>query len=167
MTEETPAQNIRRKKMRTTAITGTAGEHYVAYRLARMGYLPALTRGGSPSVDILVANQTGTGTLGIQVKTSTWAWYQYKRDKQKPNFWNWDVNPKATTLKGDRLFYAFVDLRDDPKDHQEPVVFIVPSKDVTELVKKKHTRKMFWIYEADEQKYKERWDYIEAVLKQN
>jgi hypothetical protein len=71
-----------------------------------MGYLPALTGGGLPSVDVLVANPTGTKTVGIQVKTSTWAWYQYKRDKQKPNYWIWDVNPKAITLRRDRLLHS-------------------------------------------------------------
>jgi len=68
-----------------------------------MGYLAALTRGGSPSVDVLAANASGTNTVGIQVKTATSARYEYKRDKQKPNYWIWDVNPKAVFLKGDRL----------------------------------------------------------------
>lgn len=145
-------------------MTGTAGEHYVMYRLARMGYLPALTRGGSPSVDILVANSDGTRTIAIQVKTSTSAWYQYARDTEKPNYWIWDVNNRATTLRADRLFYAFVDLRNGSDEKKEPEVFIVPSNDVADLVKEDHTKYMFWIYEEDVHKYREMWDLITSLL---
>jgi hypothetical protein len=51
---------------RSTAITGTAGEHFVAARLAGMGYVVALSRGGSPGVDLLIATQDGSRTdLGV------------------------------------------------------------------------------------------------------
>ncbi len=56
-----------------TLIVGTAGEHYVAFRLAQLGWVVALPRGGSPAVDLLVSNMTGSRTVTIQVKTAEWA----------------------------------------------------------------------------------------------
>jgi hypothetical protein len=148
---------------RTTAVTGTAGEHFVAYCLAKRGLLPALTRGGSPSVDILVASQDGGSTVAIQVKTSSWARREYKR-KKETNYWLWDVGAKALTRKGERLLYAFVDLRDGAPDNCGPTVFIVPSEKVCEQIKPEHTRYMFWIPEGQEAQYKERWDLITDLL---
>lgn len=37
---------------RASTLTGAAGEHFIAYRLSAMGYPVALTRGGSPTVDL-------------------------------------------------------------------------------------------------------------------
>ena len=54
-------------------LTGTAGEHYVAFKLSSLGYVAALAREGSPTVDILVSNLEGSKTLAIQVKTTEWA----------------------------------------------------------------------------------------------
>jgi len=66
---------------RATALTGAAGEHYVAFYLSALGYPVALTRGGSPTVDIMAGSLDGEHTISIQVKTSNWA----KRDfKKKP-----------------------------------------------------------------------------------
>lgn len=54
-------------------IIGGAGEHYVAYALSCFGYIPALAREGSPTIDLLVSNLIGSRTLAIQVKTTAYA----------------------------------------------------------------------------------------------
>lgn len=73
-----------------TSITGAAGEHFVAARLAAMGYVVALTRGGSPTADILVSTQSSDRTIALQVKTATWARRDYKRARSQPNnHWEW------------------------------------------------------------------------------
>jgi len=56
---------------RATTLTGAAGEHYVAYKLSAMGYPTALTRGGSPVIDLMVGDLSGNGSVSIQVKTRT------------------------------------------------------------------------------------------------
>jgi hypothetical protein len=144
-------------------MTGTAGEHYVAYCLSRRGLLPALTRGGSPSVDILVASRDGSNTVSIQVKTSSSAKREFVRKKQ-PAYWLWDVGERALTANAPRLFYAFVDLRYSETEPLDPVVFIVPSSDVCRQLKPKDARYMFWIEEGHEHEYKERWDRLEEAL---
>jgi len=151
---------------RATSLTGAAGEHYVAYVLSALGFPVGLTRGGSPTVDILVSDVEGKKSISIQVKTSNWAWRKYSK-KVEHNHWEWDVGAKGKTLSGDSIFYAFVDLRwDESKSlsenlEEEPVVFIVPSEDVEkELGDKNYSRYMFWILENDPHRYRNNWNTI-------
>lgn len=147
---------------RTSALTAAAGEYYVAFQLSARGYCVGIPRANTPAVDLLVANQTGTKTLAIQVKTSSWARRDRKRDPSKSH-WEWDVGERAVTLRGDNLFYAFVDLRGD--SGERPEVFFVPSNVVAdEMQGPDWTRYMFWIYDTDAGKYRERWEIIERIL---
>ena len=50
-------------------LTGDAGEHYVAYCLARLGIDPALLRKNSKGADVL-ATIGGSRVLSLQVKAS-------------------------------------------------------------------------------------------------
>lgn len=147
---------------RTSALTAAAGEYYVAFQLSARGYSVGIPRANTPAVDLLVANETGTKTLAIQVKTSSWARRDRKRNPSESH-WEWDVGKRAVTLRGDNLFYAFVDLR--WAKGEPPVVFFVPSNVVAdEMGRLSRTRYMFWIYDTDAGKYRERWDIIERIL---
>lgn len=95
---------------RATALTGAAGEHFVAFQLSAMSYPVALTHGGSPTVDLMVGDLTGSATVSIQVKTSNGAWRAFKK-KPENNHWEWDVGKKGVHLRGESIFHAFVDLR--------------------------------------------------------
>lgn len=144
---------------RATALTGSAGEHYVAYALSARGFPVARTRGGSPTVDLMVGNLSGTETISIQVKTSNWAWRSFIRKPMK-NHWEWDVGWKATQLRGQSIFYAFVDLKWDPATSPAPDVFIVPSAVVADAVAGPRSRYMFWIMESDAETYRECWNLL-------
>jgi len=88
---------------RASALTGASGEHFVAYMLSALGYPVALTRGGSPTVDLLVGDLKGQSAISIQVKTSNLAWRSYKR-KPERSHWEWDVGKKALHIKGIPFF---------------------------------------------------------------
>ena len=148
---------------RATALTGAAGEHYVAFRLSEMGYPVALTRGGSPAVDLLVTGPDGKEAISIQVKTSSGARREYKR-KPENNCWEWDVGKRAMTLRGKKLFYAFVDLQWAEDQVSVPDVFIVPSDVVAGNLGPDWSRYMFWIYDADKEKYLNQWDQITKLI---
>ena len=147
---------------RSTALTGAAGEHFVAFRLAQLGFPAALTRGGSPSVDVLVGDSDGNAAISIQVKTSSGARREFKRDPSK-NRWEFDVGAKALRLRGSSIFYVFVDLRYDAA--AMPDAFIVPSDNVASSQNPQDSRFMFWISEDQAPEYRERWDRITARLK--
>ncbi len=147
---------------RATALTAAAGEHFVAYRMSGMGYPVALTRGGSPTVDLMVGDLSGNGTVSLQIKTANWAWRGRKR-KPAESHWEWDVGKKGLSLRGDSIFYAFVDLRWGASP-PAPDVFIVPSSVVANYLKPGWSRYMFWIMEAERSSYLERWDLITKRL---
>jgi hypothetical protein len=145
----------------STALTGAAGEHYVAFQLSLRGFCVGLSRGGSPYVDIIIANATGEG-VAIQVKTSRGARRQFKRSTDK-NRWEFDVGPKARTLGGGKLFYAFVDLK---WENGSPDVFIVPSLEIRRIfANTSYPRTIYWLMDADKHRWFERWDYITEALK--
>jgi len=148
---------------RPTVLTGTAGEHYVAFRLSEMGFPVALTRGGSPAVDLMVSGPDGRRAISIQVKTSSGARREYVR-KPDNNCWEWDVGKKAMTLRGEGLFYAFVDLKWGESYRSIPDVFIVQSDVVADSLGPDWSRYMFWIYDADKEKYLEKWRMVTDQL---
>ena len=148
---------------RTTALTAAAGEHFVAYKLSGMGYPVALTRGGSPTVDLMVGDLHGNAAVSIQVKTSSGAWRWRKRNPEN-SLWEWDVGKKAMDIRGKSILYTFVDLKWDDELPPLPDVFVVPSHVVADFLRPDFSRFMFWIYEGDKSKYFERWDLITQLL---
>ncbi|MBI4817734.1 MAG: hypothetical protein HY791_15845 [Deltaproteobacteria bacterium] len=146
---------------RSTALTAAAGEHFVAYALSTRGFAVAATRGGVPTVDLVVGDPAGLSSALIQVKTSSYAWRSYKK-KPENDRWEWDVGEKARHLSNPSLLYAFVDLRGAKQDHPSilPDVFIVPSRIVAASLGPGWSRYMFWINKLQKNEFHERWDLL-------
>lgn len=108
-------------------LTGTAGEHYVAFRLSQMGFVVALPRGGSPAVDLLASNVDGTKTITVQVKTTEGALRERGRGAERSaHHLEFPLGHKAANLAADRYIYVFVDLM-GRKPTSHPVAYVVPS----------------------------------------
>ena len=149
---------------RATALTAAAGEHYAAFMLSQMGYPAALTRGGSPAIDLMVGNTSGSATVSLQVKTSSGAWRQYKR-KPENNHWEWTVGNIAKTLNSNSVFYVFVDLKWSDDHAETPDIFIVPSKIVYNAFENTDwSMNVYWIMEDDKSKYFNNWKPITKRL---
>lgn len=149
--------------VRANSLTGAAGEHYVAYELSRMGCPVGLTRGGSPSVDLMAGNPERGSAVSIQVKTSEDAYRHRKRDNT--DWWCWRFAPKGTLSQGDSLFYAFVSLHN--QEHKPlPVVFIMPAREVVAcFATGEWARGWFGIVGPDCEKWHEAWQLIKEKLK--
>lgn len=104
------------------ALVGPAGEHYVLYRLHRLGLLASLAPRGAPTVDILVLSPDEQVIATIQVKART-----------KGPDRGWPMNVKHEEISAPRYFYALVDF-----EPSQPVTYIVPSVVVADFVKKSH-----------------------------
>ena len=116
----------------STAITGAAGEFYVASYLSALGLVVALPRGGVPSSDLLVTTPEGNNTISLQVKTAT------KPDNSHGKYGKyltWSVSSKSKDDTGNSHWYAFVALYDWPQSGKPPEIYFVPSKDVVDLLK--------------------------------
>lgn len=103
-----------------STLTGAAGEHYVMYRLLKMGYIAALAPKGVPNADLIVTNVEGELTAVIQVKT---------KSKINANG-GWQMKEKHENIKSPHLFYCFVEDIAIP-----PVVYIIPSVVVANTIK--------------------------------
>ena len=152
---------------RATTLTGAAGEHYVAYKLSLLGFPTALTRGGSPVIDLMVGDLTGENAVSIQVKASSNARREYKQAKNShKNHWEWDVGAKGKKLRGDSIFYAFVNFKGKKSIERNlmPEVFIIPSSIVADYLDRPMSRYMFWLRDDQKEKYYEAWNLITDKL---
>lgn len=139
--------------------TGNAGEYFVAGELERRGFTAAVPMSNTKDFDILSINRESYKQLAIQVKTT--------RYKQKV----WSLGVKNENIVGDNIMYIFVSLNelDIPEYH------IVPSKVVSETIKKSHQE---WLntpgkrgqkhndnpmrkFSDIDDKYLNRWDLLE------
>ena len=143
---------------RDKALTGAAGEYYVAFRLLAEGYAVGLTPRGTTSIDLIVTNPKTKETITIQTKTGRNAFIQ---NSKYGNYWKWRVGKPREPHES--FFYAFVDLKGDLK--QTPDVFIVPSKQLASLLSDEYPDWCNKINVNNESKYKNQWDIIEAELK--
>jgi len=104
-----------------SVLTGSAGEHYVLYKLHRAGILAAQSPAGARDADILVFDEFGNGRR-VQVKTRT-----HGADG------GWHMSLKHESMRDSGLIYAFVDLEPEP-----PTVYLVPSGVVADVVALAH-----------------------------
>lgn len=102
------------------SLVGSAGEHYVLYRLHRKGMLSAPAPRGFKDVDILVLNPDRSVVASIQVKTST-------------HGQGWAMSEKHESIVLPGLYYCFVDF-----EPVVPVTYVVPCRVVAEVVRKSH-----------------------------
>ncbi|KKU11763.1 MAG: hypothetical protein UX17_C0068G0007 [Parcubacteria group bacterium GW2011_GWC2_45_7] len=108
--------------IKTTTLTGAAGESYVMYKLLRMGYVAGLLPRGAPNSDVIVTSVDGKRTAVIQVKTRN----------ELGSDGGWHMKKKHEELISANLFYCFVDFQ------EIPIVYVIPSKIVAALLKESH-----------------------------
>ena len=104
---------------------GNSGEYFVAAELERRGFSVALPMSNTPDFDLLaISRDDHSVQYALQVKTQSG-----KRAE-------WMLNKKNENLKGDNIFYVFVQLN----DCAYPDYYVVPSKVVAEVIKKGHQK---------------------------
>lgn len=140
-------------------LSGVSGEYFVAAELSRRGYIASITLRNTKGIDILVSNAAATRSVGLQVKTD--------QGERK----GWLLNKKAENYYANNLFYVFVNLKND---RSRPDYYIVPSKVVSEYVKKghaewlrtpgkrvkQHTDTPMRMFRDENDKYLEKWELL-------
>ena len=111
------------KKLSSIA-SGIAGVYSAAAELSMQGYIASMTSRNTKGIDIFVANEDATKTVGVQVKTN-----------QGSLYW-WLLNEKAENYFAENLFYVLVNLNNGGK----PDMFIVPSKVVATYIRESHSK---------------------------
>ncbi len=148
----------------SSILVGVSGEYFVAAELSRRGYISSVTLKNTKGIDILVANESATKTIGIQVKTNQ------KNEKK------WILNKKAEDLCSDNLFYVFVNLIGV---EQLPEYYIFSSKNVAATVKAEHQNwlktggkngqprkdQSIRMFQVDDKTHPNGWNILEDILK--
>ncbi|WP_107495121.1 hypothetical protein [Thalassobius sp. I31.1] len=116
---------MKKEKIAST-IVGAAGEHFVMAELLRRGHIAALAPQGAPNMDILIADRSGQQLFSLQVKTRT----------SVGGDGGWHMSSKHEGIKGERLFYVFVDM--GKPLNERPDCFILPADLVAEMVFETH-----------------------------
>lgn len=111
-----------------TSLLGTAGEHFVMSEMLRRGHIAALAPAGVPNVDIVVTDLEGTRLCSLQVKT--------RRDLGGDG--GWHMKAKHENIRGERLFYCFVDFGKTPD--ARPTVHVLPSVVVADVLSASHRK---------------------------
>lgn len=155
---------MKQKTKLESVSVGVTGEYYVAAELSHRGYISSITLRNTRGIDIIVSNKEGTKSATIQVKST------YNNQKN-----SWILTQKSEDFFSNHHFYVFVNL-DEPKTR--PRFFIVPSKIVAEYITNDHKN---WLnkpgkkgqqhkdnqmrkFEDLENKYLEKWNFIEKYL---
>jgi hypothetical protein len=142
---------------RDKALTGDAGAHYVAFRLAAKGCAVGLTTHGTRAIDLVVANPNTGKSVTVQTKTMRDA-----LGRSRVESWHKWRAGKSPRPVHEAFFYAFVDLRGG---HPEtPDVYIVPSIRLQPLINQYPGDNWCVIEEKDQGEYLDRWDVIRDAL---
>ncbi len=132
-------------------LLGDAGEHYVAFELARRGVSPALLSSNTKGADML-ATISGKQVVSIQVKASAGA----------NNSSAWSVGKRAPEAS-ETFFYVFLNLWRDHEKHVE--AFVVPSMVVLHAVNWLAAMPQFRLRSHERAIYKNGWQQIRDKLK--
>lgn len=157
-----------RMKTAKPLLTATAGEHFVAHKIALLGFLPALVRQGSPSIDIVASSPDGGRTVGIQVKTTSAAVRTRGRGEKKAPFeLQFPLGYHAIESTADSTIFCFVDLRGgDPA--ASPDVYVVPAHELKKEYAETNIRQYSYFRHHREvehmSSYKNNWHPIVEAL---
>lgn len=121
-------QGIIREMPTQSTLLGAAGEHHVMAELLRRGYIAALAPQGVPIADIVVTDVEGARLCSIQVKT--------RRDIGSDG--GWHMKEKHERIRGNRLFYCFVDF--GKTTDTRPAVHVLPSAVVADVLARSHRK---------------------------
>lgn len=114
--------------MTEAQIAALAGEHYVAHKIAMLGFIPTLVRQRMPRIDLLVSSGKGDRTVGIQIKSTFSAMREPAADSaSEPTFdLRFPLGHRAITSSAGTTFFCFVDLR-RVAPSAIPDVYVVPA----------------------------------------
>lgn len=98
--------------MTEAQIAAIAGEHYVAHKIAMLGFLPTLVRQRTPRVDLLVSSDRAGRTVAIQIKSAFHATRESASAAKDAQYeLRFPLGYRAINSSTDATFFCFVDLK--------------------------------------------------------
>lgn len=154
--------------MTDTQIAAAAGEHFVAYKIATLGFVPALVRQRVPGIDLLVSSPDGARTIGLHVKSSSSAVREKDASERDAFQLRFPLGQRVIAGIGDKTIFCFVDLRRwNPQDG--PDVYIVPARELKKEYDGVQIRKYAQFHHhrpmAAMERYRNNWQPIVDALR--
>jgi hypothetical protein len=114
--------------MADSSFIANAGEHFVAYKIAMLGFIPSLIHQGIRGIDVLASSADGARSVGLQIKSAASAIYEKSGAAQHVAFHlRFPLGQRAISAIADSTLVCFVDLRKwSPREG--PDVYIVSGK---------------------------------------
>lgn len=102
--------------------TATAGEHFVAYRIAACGFVPSLVRQSVKSFDLMASTSDSSRSVGLMIKTTVQARREAPGGRDILEF---PFSPRSVERMASSALFCFVDLQ-GKLGGLVPDVFVVP-----------------------------------------
>lgn len=98
--------------MTEAQIAAIAGEHFVAHKIAMLGFLPTVVRQRTPRVDLLVSSDRAGATVAIQIKSAFHATREASGTERETQYeLRFPLGYRAINSSADASFFCFVDLK--------------------------------------------------------
>lgn len=132
--------------MADTQLVAAAGEHYVAYKVASLGFVPALVRQGVRGIDLIASSPDGSKTVGLQIKVAWSAVFDRGNGAAAESFHlRFPLGQRAIAATPDSTIFCFVDLRKwSPRE--APDVYLVSARQVKREYDGVYLRKYTSVY---------------------
>lgn len=105
-----------------THFSTSAGEHFVAFKIARLGFIPVLSAHGR-TIDLIATSADGSRSLGVHVKTALQA---ERRNADGALTLDFPFSYRAVEQSAPGTLFCFVDLR-GRDGLRPPEVFVLPA----------------------------------------
>lgn len=123
--------------------TTIAGEHYVAHKLAMLGFIPAIVRQGVRSMDLLVASQDGGRTIAVQVESAASAARESAGGTGEMTL-QFPLSQRSLELASDNTIFCFVDLQ-TRQPANGPDVYVMTTRELREELGAARLRKYSYL----------------------
>jgi len=153
--------------MANSVLVAASGEHYVAFKVAQLGYNVAMVRQGSSGIDLLASNVSGSRSVAIQVKATSEAERLTGRGAARKITRLEFPLGHAVIEKAAPPIVCFVDLYTDiqapvPRVYVVPIAFLVTHFE-GEIIRDYRYFRLHISVELMEQ-FKEQWLPLHALL---
>ena len=154
--------------MADSQLVATAGEHFVAYKVASLGFVPALVRQGIRGIDLLATNADGGKTVGLQIKSSASAIYEKEKRLGGESFYlRFPLGHRALAAANNLTIFCFVDLR-RLSPREGPDVYVMSAKQLKKEYDGVYLRKYSSVQHdrslAEMEQYRNNWQPLIDAL---
>lgn len=143
-----------------------AGEHFVAYKVALLGFVPALTQ-DARTIDLLVSSPDAGAMVGVQVESTPSALRASRRQTGEAGELEFPLSHRSLEQAAPSTIFCFVDFR-SRSNGETPDVYVIGARELRAQCAGAYVRKYssfrYVRTAAELQPYRNNWQpFVEAL----